>query len=303
MTTFPQPVFILAAPRSFSSVVCAMLGRHPEAYGVPELNLFIADDIKTFWALSSGPLQYMQHGILRVVAQLYGGEQDLATVDMARRWLLSRLDQPTDAIYREICQKVAPLRIVDKSPIYTVSKHYLNRIAEVFPEARYIHLTRHPRSQGASMIALADGLMAARNNSYDFSVFPPALDPQFMWFAIQKNTMEFLAGVPAKRKLTLRGEDLLAEPRDRLAAVADWLGMDSGAAAIEMMMHPEESVYSHPGPFGAHLGNDLNFLRSPGYRPQPEKREESLLGPLDWRADGQGLQPHVRHMARQLGYQ
>src|SRR5438874_389166 len=35
---FADPVFILALPGSFSSVVCAMLGQHPEMYGLPETN-------------------------------------------------------------------------------------------------------------------------------------------------------------------------------------------------------------------------------------------------------------------------
>src|SRR5260221_9464285 len=33
---FADPVFILALPRSFSSVVCGMLGQHPQMYGLPE---------------------------------------------------------------------------------------------------------------------------------------------------------------------------------------------------------------------------------------------------------------------------
>ena len=35
------PLFILCPGRSFSSVVASMIGQHPDAYGLPELNLFL----------------------------------------------------------------------------------------------------------------------------------------------------------------------------------------------------------------------------------------------------------------------
>ena len=31
-----EPLFILAPPRSFTSVVCAMIGNHPQMLGLPE---------------------------------------------------------------------------------------------------------------------------------------------------------------------------------------------------------------------------------------------------------------------------
>ena len=37
------PIFILAAPRSFSTITAAILGGHPQAYSVPELNLLIKE--------------------------------------------------------------------------------------------------------------------------------------------------------------------------------------------------------------------------------------------------------------------
>ena len=40
-----QPIFILASPRSFTSLLCIMLGQHPEVYVVPELHLFLAKNM------------------------------------------------------------------------------------------------------------------------------------------------------------------------------------------------------------------------------------------------------------------
>ena len=39
----PDPVFVLAMPHCGAARVAAMLGMHTQAYGLPELNLFMAD--------------------------------------------------------------------------------------------------------------------------------------------------------------------------------------------------------------------------------------------------------------------
>lgn len=105
-----------------------MLGQHPELYGMPELNLFTANRMQSFWEGNTGLRQIQMHGLLRVVAQLYSGEQTLASIDMAHRWTLRRLSLSTADVYRELCTRIAPLRAVDKSPIYSASLDSLNRI-------------------------------------------------------------------------------------------------------------------------------------------------------------------------------
>ena len=85
--------------------------------------------MKTFVdELANGYRQIQLHGLLRIVAQLYSGEQTLDSIDMARRWLLPRMGHSTADIYRELCRKVTPLRIVDKSPIYGLKPETLHRI-------------------------------------------------------------------------------------------------------------------------------------------------------------------------------
>jgi hypothetical protein len=68
------------------------------------------------------------------------------------------------------------------------------------------------------------------------------------------------------------------------------------------MLHPEDSPYASLGPLGAHLGNDINFLRSPALR-DGEIRYSTLEGPLPWRSDGKGFSKDVLDMARTLGYE
>lgn len=296
------PVFILASPRSFTSMLCAMLGQHPQHYGMPELNLFLADTLGELVEHTRGEKHFMLHGMLRAVAQLYAGEQTLNSLDLVRRWMGKRLRASTADIYRELQEKVAPLAIVDKSPVYVSRPEILERLWKTFPDAHFLHLVRHPLTQGQSMMRISDGAMARMAGSYDTTVRPPLLDPQIAWLRNQKLILQFLERVPAPRRKTVRGEEVLSEPRKYLPEICAWLGRECGNAAVEAMLHPEDSPFACLGPLGSNLGNDVEFLKSPAFRARPVATG-SLQGALPWRPDGKGFKPEVIEMARHFGYQ
>jgi sulfotransferase family protein len=296
-----EPLFILAAPRSFTSVACAMLGQHPELYGMPELNLFLTDSLEEMCEQLVGLKQIQLHGLLRAVAHLYAGEQTLASTDMARRWILRRLESGTVDVYWNLCERVAPLRIVDKSPAYCSKRSNLDRIGRAFPNALYLHLIRHPRSQGESVLKVAEGAIAVLADSIDYSTEPPTVDPQIAWYRIQKNILGFLERIPEKRQMRLRGEDLLNEPRRRLMEICRWLQISDAEDAVGAMLRPGDSPFACLGPLGAHLGNDINFLRAPAL--SGGKIEETpLTGALSWRKDGKAFARVVINLARAMGY-
>ncbi|MBE2242527.1 MAG: sulfotransferase, partial [Burkholderiaceae bacterium] len=51
-----DPLFLLAPPRSYTSLVNAMLGQHPQAFGLPELCLFNVDKLIDLWRGSKGEI-------------------------------------------------------------------------------------------------------------------------------------------------------------------------------------------------------------------------------------------------------
>lgn len=268
---------------------------------MPELNLFLEDRLGSLIESLGGYRQIQMHGLLRSVAQLYGGEQTIASLDMARRWLIRRYECKTSEVYQELCNKVEPLIVVDKSPAYALQSENLARIPEAFPHARYMHLLRHPRAQGESIMKIAKGAMAILGHSIDDSTDPPTVDPQIVWCQLQSNIITFLEQISPERQLRLRGEDLLNEPLDGLRSICRWLQISGDDPALAAMLHPEESPYASLGPLGAHLGNDINFLQSPAYRPGTIPMP-SLRGSLPWRPDGGGFFEHTLDIARSLGY-
>lgn len=316
----PQPVFILASPRSFTSLTCAMLGQHPELYGVPEINLFIANTLEQLLQDLKDQSRFRKaHGILRTVAQLYAGEQTMLSVQMAQRWLLRHIHWNTGDIYQELCSKVQPLHIIDKSPAYSLELESLNRIRKTFPNAHFLHLVRHPRSQGESVLKLLPqtrlgkdqrrkvvGPPSSPNPTLVSSLDPfaetPTVDFQFLWYRMQWMIMQFLSTVPAEQQMRLRGEDVLSNPRLYFEKICRWLGLSWNESAFEAMLHPEDSPFACFGPYGAQFGNDVNFLRSPIFK-QKVVKPSQLEGPLPWRRDGEGFHPLVMQLAQELGYE
>lgn len=305
----PDPVFVLAAPRSYSSLVNAMIGQHPEMYGMPELNLFQCQTMDEFnsgknadGSVKSPFWKSMRHGLLRAVAEIYAAEQTPESIRMAERWLKTREDKTSAEVFQELCAAVAPRRIVEKSPGILRKQVFMDRMLKAFPKAKFIHLVRNPIDQSLSMMKAKGGIgVLLSMNCVDYTDDDPALEPQILWHDTQVQILRFLDRLPDEQVITLRGEVLLNEPDDTLAQLCRWIGISDDAAAIAAMKQPEASPYSMIGPTNAPLGNDVNFLKSPALRAGGVKVSD-LETPLAWRADDQPLHPRVQDLARALGY-
>lgn len=298
------PLFLLAPPRSYTSLINAMIGQHPQTFGLPELNLFNVIKIKDLWRRVSreiGGDSNRRHGLLRAVAEIYAGEQTPATITMAQYWAAAREDQTTGEVFLELVAKIDPLIPVEKSPAYTVSAQRLTRIYETFPDARFIHLVRHPIPQGRSVMNLNEGIFAYFVNAFDFEDNRAIVDPQIAWHDININILNFLDMVPKDQQIRIRGEEFMEHPQKHLVIICRWLGIRDDDDAIEAMMHPERSPFACFGPISALFGNDPNFLRGPAFR-QHTPKIPPLDGTLPWRDDGKGLRPEVIDLAQEFGY-
>jgi hypothetical protein len=297
---FPQPVFILAPPRSFTSVICGVIGQHPQLLGSPELNLFRASTMRKFNSVGR-----LHMGMHRFVAQIYAGEQTIETIEMAQHWLTARQDRTTAEVHRELCVKIAPRVLVQKSPRYMRRLSYMEGILEAFPRARFIHLLRHPRGMSESYMKMHDTtvqlLAAAECGAIDRSGPQPMADPQILWHDYNLRILRFQAMVAPERWLRVCGEEFLADLDNQLCRLCEWLGISTETEAIAAMKRPEESPFANFGPLNALVGNDPNFLRDPYLRPY-KRRPESLEGALSWRSDGVTFHPRVIEMAHEFGY-
>ena len=297
---FPAPIFLLAPPRSFTSIICGVIGQHPELLGSPELNLFRARTMNRFMRLSR-----LHMGLHRFVAQIYAGEQTIESVVMARNWVMARRDRTTAEVHRELCAKIAPRALVQKSPRYQRRLMYMDAILDAFPNARFIHLLRHPRGMCESYMQMNEpalqSLALAELGAVDRSGKQPVADPQILWHDYNLRILRFQRKVDPKRWLRMNGEDFLANLDDHLKLLCKWLGVSDAPEAIEAMKRPEELPFACFGPLNALVGNDPKFLRDPYLRPY-KRKVQSLTDPLSWRPDGATFHPRVVEMARSFGY-
>jgi hypothetical protein len=297
---FPQPIFLLAPPRSFTSLICGILGQHPQLFGSPELNLFRARTMRNF-----NNLARLHMGLHRFVAQVYAGEQTIEAVEMARRWMVARQDRTTLEVHRELCAKIAPHALVQKSPRYGRRLKYMETMLEAFPKARFIHLLRHPRGMSESYMKLNETavqlLGCVECGAVDRSGPFPVADPQILWHDYNLRILRFEETIHPSRWLRINGEDFFTNLDEQLHGLCKWLDISTDPKAIAAMKRPEDSPFACFGPANALVGNDPNFLRSPHLRPY-KRHEESLKGPVSWREDGGSFHPRVVELAQSFGY-
>ncbi len=235
------------------------------------------------------------------MAEIYGGEQRTTTITMARAWASKREEWDTGRVFQEIVAKIHPLVAVEKSPSYTMSIGRMRAIRKAFPDARYVHLVRHPVAQGKSLMAINDGAFTIKVNAFEIGEDYALMEPQIGWHDLNLNILDFLDDVPKEQQIRMRGEDIMANPERYLADIARWAGLRDDPEAINEMMHPERSPFACFGPITALFGNDPNFLAGPTFRPHKPKIPK-LTEPVPWREDGKGLYPEVVELAKFFGY-
>ncbi len=282
-------LIILSPPRSFSSVVSTMIGEHPDLYGFPELHCFTGDSMGE--VIEHEQRRKKRHaagppGILRSIAQLHDGIQTTGSIIRAISWLNERRAWTPKQFLDHLLELVAPKIGVEKSPVTAQKPAFLERAYLAFPDAFFLHLTRHPVSTRSSWTEFVEGKQKAGRPGAVWQ----KIDRLLGWYQMHQNILQFTRTLPAGQSLRLKGEDLLSDPDCYLPQLAEWLGIRTDAEAIEAMRHPETSPYAHVGPELALGGNDPKFLRSPALRSSRIK-EPSLEAFLaeetrDWFPEG-----------------
>lgn len=295
--TMSGPLFILAPPRSFTSVTCSMIGNHPEMFCLAETNLFSADTYAELERIYTVRPRF-QHGLLRTVAELGLGGQTEEDIETAGTWLEEYHTATTAEIFADLMAWAEPRTVIDKSPIYVYNPGAIDRIKSAFPDARFLHLSRHPRATCESIYKTRQ--MAANAHAGVQLGSDANMTPDVMWLNPHLRIMEALEDVPTEQKMFLRGEALLANPPLYLRQIAEWLDIRTDQDAIDAMQRPEETPFSTMGPKNAPLGNDPNFMKEPKLRPFEEKPSD-LDSPMSW-DDSLVFDDVVKHYAMYFGY-
>lgn len=294
------PIFVLAPPRSYSSVVATMIGQHPDLVGLPELKLFayrtigeLEDSLPLYWRERG--FTHRSPGLVRAIAEFKFGSQDLKALEGARYWLSDRRHWSGVHVFDALLATLGPRVAVEKSPENVATAAALHRLARAYPRARYLHLTRHPVTTQISMV---------EHRERTVPLHPLQGQPMAgvaAWLEVHGRITRFLAGLPPERAMRVRSEDVLNDPERQLAAVAQWLGVQSDEDALAAMMHPERSPFARSGPesSGVSGGHDPGFLRDP--RPRKVALPCAVGQPPGWQAEP-SLWRRTAALAHRFGY-
>ncbi len=281
-----KTLIILCPPRSFSSVVSTMIGQHPELYGFPELHLFSTDTVEEIIRTKSQRGKIASPGLLRTLAQEHDGIQTTETVLKAMEWLIARKDWTTEKLFNYLTELINPKIGVEKTPNTSKKKKYLQRAYKFYPNAYFLHLTRHPLATRKSIVEFAENRAEKQNKSHLSSVknSPEGL---LIWYYMHRNIVNFLKKLPVGQTMRIKGEDLLSYPDLYLPQIAEWLDISTEKKAINSMKHPERSPFAYVGPFPCPGGNDPKFMRNPTLRNGivKEPNLESFLEQKQWQKE------------------
>jgi hypothetical protein len=264
-----QMIFILAPSRSFSTVFAALLDGHPDIFSFPEMLLFTAPTVGELMTNKRIPKNVKADfvlkrlsGIYRAVAAVHEGSQSDAAVERAVSWLEGRSSWPTTRLMDHLVETSGALVCVEKTPETIATDEALEACMKAYPEARYIHLTRHPIDTQRSM-----------QKGHQQTLFRP-LQPRALvaicasaWYLGHARVVKALDELPQCRWVRVRGEDLLSEPNIWVPRLLDWMGLNWNDDITKRMLQTELWQFSGTGPSNQLFGGDLGYLKAPTLRP------------------------------------
>lgn len=212
-------LFVVGSPRSGSTMLARMISSHSMIYGRPEPHLMTPLAHLGYYAnVDKAPYDHVlaAESTKAFVADLPRGEQDY--VDACRAY--------SDTLYsRMLASRPSKRFFLDKTPAYGLILDFLSKI---YPDAKYVVLTRHP---------------LAVFSSFAESFFDSDYAAAHQFNPITERYVPALAKFLRERRVPIYHvvyEKLVADPEPMLEAIFDFLGVPHEAAAVDYGKHAHE---------------------------------------------------------------
>jgi hypothetical protein len=280
------PVFLLSAPRSGSTLLRVMLAGHRRLFSPPELNLLpFADlgerDVALREAAKSLNGCDPREGLIEAVMRLHLETAGRAAARIGR-WQSEHAT--TRAIFDVLRRSATPRILVDKSTLNASSLASLIRSTVVAPGARYVYLRRRPEAVIESLI---------RTYFSKLPIEQAFAEAEILWRVPNENILAFLRTLPTGAATTISFEELVAKPRQELAALCGFLRIPFEDA----LMAPYDGDRMTRGLSGhGHSPGDPNFHSHAAIEANLAESWRKVTLPGEMSEDSQLL-------ARRLGYE
>ncbi len=284
----PRAIFVLAPPRSGTTLMRVVLGGNSRLFAPPELELLSFNDMQERAALYSGSRAYVKEGLTRAVMAALDCDADRATQLMAD---FEAQNLSIQAVYRQLQTWIGDKILVDKSPSYPLDIKVLEHAEAMFEDALYIHLVRHP-------YGMIHSFEEAKLHQVFFHYphnFAPRHLAELIWLQSQRNIQTFLQNVPAERQIQVKFEDLTTQPEPTVRSLCDFLGLEFDPAMLRPQEDAKQRMTDGVHAVSKMLG-DAKFHTHQGINAQTAERwkqtyQQDFLGADSW------------HTAASLGYE
>ena len=218
-TKNPPAIFILAPPRSGTTLLRVMLAGHPRLFAPPELELLSFNTLAERRAAFTGKDSFWLEGTLRAIMEIKGCDAEAA------QQIMNSMEErgfTTRQCYRQLQSWLGERILVDKTPSYALDQAVLERAEVDFENALYVHLLRHPAGMIRSFEeAKLDQIFFRYEHSYSRRQLA-----EVIWTLSHQNIVEFLEHVPRERQQRVKFEDLLTQPQPEIENLCRFLGLD-----------------------------------------------------------------------------
>lgn len=249
----PGAIFILAPPRSGTTLLRVMLAGHPDLFCPAELQLLGFNTLAERKEAFTGKFNLWSEGTVRALMELERCEPDKAKALMAE---YEDKGLTTKQFYKVLQDKLANRVLVDKSPSYASDLATLRKAEMDFENARFIHLVRHPYAMVRSFENYhMDQVLFIQEHPYSSRQLA-----ELLWIVSHQNILEFLEGVPQDRWFRMRYEDLVSDPEKVIKAMCSTIDLDFHPNLLKPYENTDkkmtDGIYAESTPMG-----DKKFLK------------------------------------------
>lgn len=280
-------IFILAPPRSGTTLLRVMLAGHPDLFAGSELQLLGFNTLEERSRAYSGKYKLWLEGTIRAVMEIKQCRSDEAIELME---MYEEKGYSTKEFYAVLQEWIGERILVDKSPSYALDLNTLMKAEKDFDQAIYIHLTRHPYAMVRSFEKYhMDQVLYLKDQPFSAQELG-----ELVWIISHKNVMDFLETVPTERQFHMRFEELVTEPKKNMESLCNTFGLPFETELLKpyenLNQKMTDGIYEESKPMG-----DTHFFEHSDIDPDVANEwqgvmDDNFLSDLTW------------DLAKKLGY-
>lgn len=243
----PPALFILAPPRSGTTLLRVMLAGHPKLFAAAELQLLGFNTLKERGEAFTGKFSLWLEGTIRAIMEIKNCDADQAKMIMED---FEHQNLTTKQFFAVLQEWLGEQMLMDKSPAYAVDPGALEKAERDFENPIYIHLLRHPYS----MVRSFENYHMDQVLFMHEQPFLPRKLGELVWLLSHQNTVDFLKQVPQERQYRLKFEDLVTNPRQSMAELCNRLGLEFHESIVnpyhDLDKRMTDGIYKDSNPMG-----------------------------------------------------